>query len=331
LIIHTNAPIWRNLHIFGPIDAIAMSISIADKIGSTAPGRTVARLSERLQRIIPLLACPDCRSDLEHLAGGLDCLGCHKSYPIRNNKIYFIQPLNAEDALDTIKLQLKRILGTSYYKIGVNILAPSYPFNYGAAIRKHVDPARGVIVDLGCGNFRVDERIITLDANDYDAVDVVASIEALPFKNDSLDAVCSRSVLEHVPDLMLAIREITRCTKSGGIGVHYIPFMYPFHASPYDYHRVTHVGAARLFLGWELLEQRGAAGPISLFLICLNEFVASLLSLGNSRIKAPIYLLTCMLTFPIKFLDIFFVGRQSFIGLAPTIVTAVRKPSMVDE
>jgi SAM-dependent methyltransferase len=301
-----------------------MSISIPDKVGSSP----VARLSERLQRIFPLLACPDCRSGLERRPKALDCLACHKSYPIRNNKIYFIQPLNAEDALDTIKLRLKRILGTSYYKIGVDIVAPSYPFNYGAAIRKHVDPVRALIVDLGCGNFRVDENIITLDANDYDAVDIVASIEALPFKDSSLDAICSRSVLEHVPDLMQAISEIARCTRSGGIGVHYIPFMYPFHASPYDFHRVTHVGAARLFLGWDLLEQRGATGPISLFLICLNEFVASLISMGNLRVKAPIYLLTCMLTFPIKFLDIFFVGRKSFIGLAPTIVTAVRKPSI---
>jgi SAM-dependent methyltransferase len=303
-----------------------MSTLSADQNRVPELSSTIAPIPPRLQRIVPLLACPNCRGDLQRRADDLNCLGCYKNYPIRNDKIYFIQPQNAEDSLDSIKLRLKRLLGTSYYKIGVNILAPSYPFNYGAAVRKHVDPGRAVVVDVGCGNFRVDENIVTLDANDYDAADIVASIEALPFKDASLDAVCSRSVLEHVPDLTQAVEEIVRCTKSSGIGVHYIPFMYPFHASPYDYHRVTHVGAARLFLGWDLLEQRGAAGPISLFLICFNEFVASLISLGNSRVKAPIYLLTCMLTFPIKFLDIFFVGRKSFIGLAPTIVTTVRKP-----
>ena len=78
--------------------------------------------------------------------------------------------------------------------------------------------------------------------------------------------------------------------------------------------------------GWEVVEQRATAGPISLFLICFNEFLASLLSIGNDRVKAPIYLLVCLLTFPIKFIDIFFVGRKSFMSLAPTILTVARKP-----
>jgi SAM-dependent methyltransferase len=311
---------------FEPLDPRRMSISTVDQINVPQASWSVEQQPERLRRIAPLLACPACKGDLDHRAEGFGCWSCDKVYPIRKGKIYFIEPLSAEDTLDSIKLRLKRLLGTNYYKIGVNILAPSYPFSYGAAIRKHVDPCANTVVDLGCGNFRVDKNFITLDVNDYDAVDVVASLEALPFKDESLDAMCSRSVLEHVPDLSRAVSEISRCTRSTGIGVHYIPFMYPFHASPYDFHRVTHVGAARLFLGWELIEQRGTTGPVSLFLICFNEFIASLVSMGNLRVKAPIYLITCMLTFPIKYLDAFFVGRKSFIGLAPTILTVVRKP-----
>ena len=259
-------------------------------------------------------------------AEGFNCRRCDKLYPVRTGKIYFIQPLKAEDTLDSIKLRLKRLLGKNYYRIGVDIFAPSYPFNYGAAIRQHVDSRAKLVVDLGCGNFRVDDEIVTLDANDYDAVDIVASLEALPFKDASIDAMCTRSVLEHIPDLTLGVSEIARCTRPAGLGVHYIPFMYPFHASPYDFHRVTHVGATRLFLGWDVIEQRGTTGPISLFLICFNEFFASMLSMGNPRIKAPVYLAICILTFPIKFLDALFVGRKAFIGLAPTILTVVRKP-----
>ena len=284
------------------------------------------RLPARLRRVAHLLACPACKSDLDERADGFLCRTCNKVYPVRREKIYFVEPVGAEDTLDSIKLRLKRLLGTGYYKIGVDILAPSYPFNYGAAIRKHVDPRTKLVADLGCGNFRVDEDVVTLDANDYDAVDIVASLESLPFKDSSFDAVCTRSVLEHIPDLSRAVGEIGRCTRPSGLGVHYIPFMYPFHASPYDFHRVTHVGAMRLFLGWDVIEQRGTTGPVSLFLICLNEFIATLLSMGNPRVKAPIYLATCMLTFPIKFLDVLFVGRKSFLGLAPTILTVVRKP-----
>ena len=108
-----------------------------------------------------------------------------------------------------------------------------------AAIRKHVDPVSRLVVDLGCGNRRIDKDIITLDASDYDAVDIVARLEALPFKTGAIDALCSRSLLEHIPDLDGALSEISRCTRSAGLGIHFVPFMYPFHASPYDFRRWT--------------------------------------------------------------------------------------------
>lgn len=278
-----------------------------------------------MARLIGQLACPACHADVTEASDQFRCVACSASYAIRNGRIYFVEPLRAEDALDVIKHRLKRLLGRAYYTIGVTILGPSFPFNYAAAIRKHVDPAAQLVVDLGSGNRRIDDDIVTLDATDYDAVDIVARLEALPFKTERIDALCSCSLLEHVPDLGSALSEIARCTRQGGLSIHFVPFMYPFHASPYDFRRWTHVGAAELLRGWDVVEQRAATGPISLFLICFNEFIASLLSMGISRLKAPIYLMTCLLTFPIKFLDALFIGRKSFIGLAPTILTVARK------
>ncbi len=78
--------------------------------------------------------------------------------------------------------------------------------------------------------------------------------------------------------------------------------------------------------GWDVVEQRATAGPISLFLICSLEFVSALLSFGNERVKAVVYLLFCLVVFPLKFLDAPFVGRKQFLGLAPTILTVFRKP-----
>jgi SAM-dependent methyltransferase len=303
-----------------------MTVAIPDQThlpGNIGPRH---RWPTRLERIIPSLACPKCKGDLTQRSDGLVCPCCKKTYPIRNGRIYFIEPLGTEDSLDVIKHRLKRYLGSVYYTIGVNVLAPSFPFNYAAAIRKHANLGRHLVVDLGCGNHRIDEDIVTLDASDYDAVDIVARLEALPFKTGTLDALCSRSVLEHVPNLNGSLEEIARCTRVGGLSIHFVPFMFPFHASPHDFRRWTYIGAAEMLRGWDVVEQRATAGPISLFLICFNEFVASLLSMGNDRAKAPIYLMTCLLTFPIKFLDVFFVGRKSFIGLAPTILTVVRKP-----
>ena len=86
------------------------------------------------------------------------------------------------------------------------------------------------------------------------------------------------------------------------------------------------VGAAEFHRDWNIVEQRATTGPISLFLICFNEFVATLLSFGNEKLKAPVYLMTCLVTFPIRHFDALFVGRKSFIGLAPIILTVFRKP-----
>lgn len=280
----------------------------------------------RLERLLAHLACPHCHGELIEEAQQFVCAACSKAYPIRNRQIHFITPFHAEDALDVIKNRLKKYLGTAYYTVGVTVLAPSYPFNYRRAIRAHVDPAAALVVDLGCGNHRIDDDIVTLDATDYQAVDIVADLGALPFKDGAIDALCSRSVLEHVPDLPTAAVEIGRCTRRGGLGIHFIPFMFPFHASPHDYTRLTHAGAARLFGPWLLVEQRGTAGPVTLFSICFIECMATLFSFGRQKLKAPIYFLFCLLVFPLKIFDAPFVGRKSFLGLAPTILTVLRKP-----
>lgn len=279
-----------------------------------------------MRRLINHLACPLCHGDVDERHHDFQCLQCGETYPIRNGKIYFVEPAQAEDALDVVKNRLKKYLGPSFYHVAVNIIGPSYPFNYGRAVRCHIDPTTQLVVDLGCGNYRIGKDIVTLDGTDYEAVDIVADLASLPFKDGAIDALCSCSVLEHVSDLGSAIDEITRCTRPNGLGIHFIPFMFPFHASPHDYTRLTHAGAARLFMGWKLIEQRSATGPVSLFLICFVEFMSVLLSFGIQRLKAPIYLFFCLLTFPIKILDMPFVDRPSFLGLAPTILTVVRKP-----
>ena len=280
---------------------------------------------QRLQRIFPCLACPSCHGDLAKQTSSVLCTRCRKSYPINNGKIYFIEPIHTQDRLDTIKTRLKNYLGAAYYTVGVRVLAPVFPFNYKRAIQGRVDPQVQLVVDLGCGNYRVDDDIVTLDASDYDAVDIVADLESLPFKDGCIDALCSCGVLEHVPQIETAVAEMVRCTKLEGISLHLIPFLFPFHASPHDYTRLTHAGVARLFSGWSMVEQRNTAGPVTLFLICFIEFISVLLSFGVLWLKAVIYLFCCLVLFPIKYLDAPFISRASFIGLAPTILTVVRK------
>ena len=109
-------------------------------------------------------------------------------------------------------------------------------------------------------------------------------------------------------------------TKPDGRGLHLVPFMFPFHASPHDYTRWTAPGLKRLFAGFETVNVASNSGPLSFFLLGLVEFLSVLASFGNSRVKAALYPLFCAITFPLKFLDLLFLGRSSSEGMTPLFV-----------
>jgi SAM-dependent methyltransferase len=285
-----------------------------------------ARLS-RLDRLKRVLCCPRCRGDLDYSEEAAHCTDCDREYPIRNGKVYFIEVPNYSDSLDGLKGKLKRLLGRYYYSIGINLLAPTYPFNFRKEVNRFLDSGKQVVVDLGCGNHRLSPDIIGVDLFDYDAVDVVCDLTALPFKSDSVDAFVSRSVLEHVRDLDLAVASVRRSTRPGGLSLHLIPFLFPFHASPHDFQRYTHKGQELLFSGFDLVEQRNATGPVTLLLLVVIEWLSILLSCRSTRLKGCVYLLLCGLFFPVKCLDVFFVNRPSYLVMAPTIFSVFRKPA----
>ena len=284
-------------------------------------------LTPRLARLLPLLVCPACRGDLRREPDALVCPPCAASYPLRGGQVHFVSAPPPTDELDRLKGALKRRLGGAYHTLGVNLIAPTFPFRYAHELRRRVDPTRALVVDLGSGNHRIDPDVVTVDLVAWDAVDVVCDLARLPFRADSVDAFASRSVLEHVPEPQAVVGELWRCTRPGGLSLHLVPFLYPFHASPHDYRRWTHAGLARLFEGFTVEEQWNATGPVTLGLLLATETGAALLGLGSERRRALAWLGLCGLTFPLKLLDAPFVGRRAFLGLAPTICTVLRKPS----
>jgi len=285
-----------------------------------------AEWTERARRIKGALVCPTCRGELDWSAAGASCDFCTARYPYRDGKFHFIGSASSHDPLDRLKERMKRRLGKLFYRVGRDIVAPTFPFSQQRAVRRWANPSSALIVDIGSGNHRWDDDVISVDSMNYPEVDIVADITALPFRQGSIDGFTSRSLLEHVWPLEKAIAELRRCTRDEGFNLHLIPFLFPFHASPDDFQRLTYAGAGRLFEGWDVVEQYNATGPVTLFLINFIEFLSVLLSFGIPRIKAVLYLGFCLLLFPIKFLDAPFVHRKSWLGLAPTIVTVMRKP-----
>ena len=278
----------------------------------------------RFNKILPHLVCPLCKGDLKYKPNMLCCFKCDKRYPVKNNKIYFIESKKGIDSLDRIKEILKKYLGNLYYTFGVNIISPTYPFLFEKEVYK-LDPEKKIIIDLGSGNYRYNKHIISLDLNDYNEVDIVCNIEKLPFKNESIYAFVSRSVFEHLANPLEVEKEIFRCTTEDGKGCHLIPFMYPFHASPFDYNRYTAEGQKNLFSKWEIIKQFNPTGPFSLLVIILTEVLSIFLSFGKERLKSVLYLFLCLILFPIKFVDFFFAKNTKYLTLSPNIFIEIKK------
>lgn len=120
---------------------------------------------------------------------------------------------------------------------------------YERAIKEH---ARGRLLDLGCGNapfaglYRglVEEYIWADWGNSPHQLfeldhEIDLNTPPMPFGDAAFDTVLLTDVLEHVvePDQLLG--EIARVLCPGGKLILGVPFLYPIHEQPHDFHRYT--------------------------------------------------------------------------------------------
>jgi SAM-dependent methyltransferase len=181
------------------------------------------------------LLCPSCRSPdsaFARVEGDLQCLMCQAVLPQATRAINMIRPdLVAGSDLATTE----------------NV--SSNPYTHDAlALIDAVVGGGGWVLDCGAG-CRPERRanVINLEIVDYASTDVLGVGEALPFLDDSFDAVLSLAVLEHVRDPMLCAREIMRVLKPGGMVRADVPFLQPLHGFPNHYYNMTQAGLANLF------------------------------------------------------------------------------------
>jgi len=121
------------------------------------------------------------------------------------------------------------------------------------------------------------------------------------------------------------IDEIYRVLKPDGIVYTAFPFIQGFHASPYDFTRVTEEGIKVLHDGFEQIEVKPFSGPTSGMLWIFQEWVAILFSFGSKKLHMIIYLLMLVLTFPIKFLDYFLIHHPMAKNIASGFIYIGKK------
>jgi len=117
--------------------------------------------------------------------------------------------------------------------------------------RRHLHRLSGTVLDIGCSDRALESQLpsgccylgldhyVTARAFYDTRPDVFGDACKLPLRDDCMDGVMVFEVLEHVPDPQAALSEIARVMRPGGVFLLSVPFMYPIHNAPYDFHRFT--------------------------------------------------------------------------------------------
>ena len=129
------------------------------------------------------------------------------------------------------------------------------------------------VYDIGCGKkpfaSLLDGKVkkyIGVDVEDgfYDPshIDLFGFAHDVPIDDKSADAVISAQVLEHLEYPEEAIRETARILKEKGHLFLAFPFLYPLHAEPHDYSRITEFKITKMLetAGFEILELKRIGG-----------------------------------------------------------------------
>lgn len=281
---------------------------------------------DRTARILAVLACPVCHGRLdEHLA----CLQCGHKGSRSGSRFYFGGFGESElrqDPLNRVKESVKRRFGR-LYPTAIAVLAPVLPTRFAQRFLRSFDLRQDLVADLGSGTHRRDPDLVCVDGGEYGEVDIVGDLRRLPLADGCLAGLLSVAVLEHVPDPAAHIAEMHRVLKPGGRLLCFIPFMQPFHASPYDFQRFTDVGMREQFRQFDVVSVRVGAGPTSALLWVLQEWLALILSFGSRHLYRVILPVMWILS-PLKVIDLLLARHPNASVIASGFVVEARKPPM---
>ena len=205
-----------------------------------------------------------------------------------------------------------------------------------SAITRHV---KGKVLDIGCGTQPYREMIISTGAG-YEGLDIEKRCAHLDYQGDALnlpielkgkefDCVLGLMVWEHLPDPMLATRNVRKLLAEGGILVLSVPHLSRLHEIPNDYFRFTRYGLQSMLRqeGFEPVEIVPCGGILS-FIGHQVSTVFVCLSRGIPGIQQLVFLLNkYILVYPLIWLDRW-IDREGLLPLAYVAVARVpgRRP-----
>ncbi len=186
-------------------------------------------------------------------------------------------------------------------------------------------PRQGKTLNIGSGPRVINDEVVNVDIFPYAGVKIVADVNVIPLPNESVSRIISDTVLEHVSDPSLAVKEMHRLLAPDGLAYVTVPFLYPYHSSPFDYQRWTKGGVGELFRDFEIVEIGVRAGPFSALTAYLNHLFAVIFSFGSTRAESLLLNLIMFATFPLKLPDLLFNHWPNADKVASLLYLVVRK------
>lgn len=179
----------------------------------------------RLDKLLPLLACPSCRATLRRDEDNLLCRGCGARFTVREGRPVFWADAN-------VKIMPAQHLSNSI---------PGEVLDWLTWFDGHV-------LNIGAGGTRLKfDNCIELEACIFRNTDVVGDAHHLPFADETFDAVVTFNTFEHLRDPKCAASEIHRVLKTGGKLILHTAFLQPVHEAPYHFYNTTEFGLRNWF------------------------------------------------------------------------------------
>jgi SAM-dependent methyltransferase len=229
-----------------------------------------------------------------------------------------------DSLLALLKYYFKRFPGL--YRVLTTVFG-GQPMNKSAYKFLNGIPHGKRILNIGSGPKRLRDDVTNVDIEAFSGVDIVASADALPIENASVDAVVCDNLLEHVPDPHAVVREMYRVLRTGGLIYIGAPFMIPFHSSPSDYYRWSKEGLRLLLKDFDEVERKIQYGPTAALTYVLGHWLSILLSF-NSKTLYGFWSVVFLVVFaPLKPLDYILVHWYGAEHIALGFYFIGRKPN----
>jgi SAM-dependent methyltransferase len=189
---------------------------------------------DRDRRIRDAMACPACRSHrLAWSDAGVRCRSCSGEYARLDGGA--IDYITDEAARDARLIQSENVSANGYDIVARTVI-------------EAVAATGGLILDAGAGsNERRWPNVVQMEIKPYPYIDVLATNQALPFRDGAFDAVFTLNVLEHVNDPWQSAAEIMRVLRPGGLVYAVVPFLQPLHGYPDHFYNMTLRGLEETF------------------------------------------------------------------------------------